>query len=377
MNLKKIKSHVINTNAQSHLCICNNYLFDDTVVNGIYGFPHSGQSRLKSFWRALASLYNIGENDLIFLYRTNGENDGCKEIHGPFKIHTINNEPSIYYDLNSKDFPILINGETDCKARFLFESFDNIVYSITDNFELIKKFESREIWGYRHPAVMNIGAARKKSITSFTNKQTLVLIDLFEKYGVQRTILKKDIPARPRIQFYNSIKQNKKQFYLNDKFLEENLSNDEAYIYCYILRAIKHPQSPYYQGVIDNFGRINSEIKSKIKFKDFSTNIQLETIITNHLQDELDLVMTDKDDKNLLFFEIKSTIIEQEAIWQAEKYLDLLKAIFPQKNIYANIVGNGFDKKIKINPKFKDSIILVNYIIGTKPFQIEFSRVNL
>lgn len=45
----------------------------------------------------------------------------------------------------------------------------------------------------------------------------------------------------------------------------------------------------------------------------------------------------------MLFLEIKSGIIDQSAINQTIKYLDLLAAIFPEREVYASIIGNGKD----------------------------------
>src|SRR5699024_27092 len=143
--------------------------------------------------------------DLIFLYRTNGENPSCKEIHGPFKIKVDNGFPALFYDLNSTHYPIKVNDITDCKVRFLFEPLTEKVYSIRNNYELIKKFEAKDIWGYRHPSVMNIGAARKKSVTSYTKKQTLVILDLMTKFGAVRHTVNKSIPLEKHVKYYNNL----------------------------------------------------------------------------------------------------------------------------------------------------------------------------
>ena len=130
---EKIKIFVKRNNSQAHLAICNTDIFENSIKNGVYGFPHSGTSRMKSFWRSIASMYNIGPLDLVFFYRTNGSIHGCKEIHGPFKINIQRDIPAIYYDLNSKDFPIHIGNNTDCKVRFMFEKITSDIYSIANN----------------------------------------------------------------------------------------------------------------------------------------------------------------------------------------------------------------------------------------------------
>lgn len=358
MEFNKIIQFVKQNNSQSHLCICNNYLFEETIRNGIYGFPHAGLSRNKSFWRSIASLSNIGPKDLIFIYRTNGDEEGCKEIHGPFKIDSIDDSPAAYYDLNSKDFPMKVYGEADCKVRFLFESFDNKVYSISDNFELVKKFETKQIWGYRHPAVMNIGSARKKSITSFTQEQTLVLLNLFQNVGVLRHKLKNNIPIKKRIDYYKQLKNNKRQFKLNDAFYNSTTSIDEAFIYAYMLNAIKNKNSIYHKRTIRDFVTINKNIG--IDFKKLLNNALLEIVVTNHLQDELDLVFTDKRDTTLLIMEVKAVPLNQAAITQTEKYLDLMKVIHPDKEIYANIIGVGHERNLQISIPFKNKIKLID-----------------
>jgi len=359
MDFAEIKEYVTQKKSQSHLCICNTDLFEATIKNGVYGFPHAGNSRLKSFWRSMAALCNIGPDDLIFLYRTNGKAKGCKEIHGPFKIHSISNEPSIYYDLDSNDFQMKIKGETDCKSRFLFENMDNEVYSIADNFELIKKFETKDIWGYRHPAVMNIGAARKKSITSFTNLQTLVILNLFENFGKSRYTLREKEPPIERMKYFKSLPNNENHFKINDTFIGNHFYNDEAYIYTYILNAIKRPNSIFRKNALNDFQAINKAIN--LNFKLLMHNALLEIVVTNHLQDELDIVFTDTDDETILILEIKSVPIRQDAVRQTQKYLDLMDVIHPGKEIKANIIGTGAEKGLKINEAFKDRIALVIY----------------
>jgi len=377
LNISQIRKKVIDNNSQSHLCICDTALFEDTVNNGVYGFPHSGKRRLKSFWRAIASMYNIGSNDLIFIYRTKGNESGCKEIHGVFRIHNENGTPAVYYDLNSLNFPMKVKGKTDCKVRFLFESFNKEVYSISDNYELIKKYESREIWGYRHPAVMNIGAARKKSVTSFTMKQTIVLLDLFEKYGIRRTTIPKTIPTRNRINYFLNLPGSQTQYRLDDNFITTNFSEDEAFLYSYILMALERKNSPVRKSVLSDFSAINDNMLNRRCKQSFTnlSNIMCETIITNHLQDELDVVLTDSNDSTILFLEFKTGTITKNVVKQVLRYVDLLKTIFPKKEVFANVIGSGKEQGINIDEGLKKFIKLVYYKVESKlPLLIRFGE---
>jgi len=209
-----------------------------------------------------------------------------------------------------------IRGETDCKVRFLFESFGNCIFSVTKNFELIKKFELREIWGYRHPAVMNIGAARKKSITSFTNKQTLVILELFREFGELRKKLKRGIPPQDRIREYESLQNSRRHFKFNDNFLMSTDTTDEAFLYSYIASAIKNPSSVLRETVLSDFSTINDGILkfANTSFLDISANVMIEVVASSHLQDELDMVLFDKTDGNSLVMEIKDGLIGGDAI---------------------------------------------------------------
>lgn len=377
MNWKIIKQFVIENKSQAHLCICNTHLFEPTIVNGIYGFPHSGTTRQKSFWRSIASMYNIGKNDLIFLYRTNGNDEGCKEINGPFRVFDIDNHPATFYDLNSSDFPMEIQGYTDCKVRFLFTKFEDEVYSIADNFELIKRYEFREIWGYRHPAVMNIGAARKKSVAAFSNKQTLIFLDLMEEFGVLRHELEDNLPTKERIEHYINIEQEQYQFKINGNFLAENYADDEAYLYSYFISALKNHRNYHSNNLRADFSLINDEMLRKFdtSFAQLENNILMEVIITTHLQDELDIVLTDVEDKNILLFEFKTGSLCQKDVDQMERYLDLLKAILPQKNIFANLVGYKIEEDLIHNPRFENLIKLVTYFVSEEePTVLRFNE---
>ncbi len=373
-NINEIRKHVLDNNAQSHLCICNTDLYEDSILNGIYGFPHQGSSKTKSFWRAVASMYNIGPHDLIFIYRTNGAAAGCKEIHGPFKIKSLVGIPALYYDPASVDYPMNIPGESgaDCKVRFLYEKAFDICRSLSDNYELIKKFESKEIWGYRHPSVMNIGAARKKSVTSFTSKQTLLLLDLLERFGKDRQKIENSIPTDEHLEYYTSL-SNKKSFKLDDAFLTSSSTNDEAFLYAYILRGLKTRNSVISNLLIQNFTDINSTLID-IPFDQISVNAMLEVIISPHLQDELDIVLMDKNDSRMLFMELKEGVIDQSALNQAVRYLDLLSAVFPERKVYANVIGSGKDPFAEIPSGFSDRICVISFN-KIRNGHIEFQKV--
>lgn len=372
-----VTEFVRNNGSQSHLCICNDALFNDTVTNGIYGFPHEGTSRTKSFWRAVASMYNIGPSDLIFLYRTKGDHPGCQEINGPFMIYAENNKPVIYYDLESPDFPMEVGGSADCKVRFLFKKTTPNVYSISDKYELIKKYETKDIWGYRHPAVMNIGAARKKSVTSFTCKQTLLILSLIREFGEVRFTLPGEIPSTGRRNYYHSLSHDGYHFPLNDDFLLSTNTADEAFLYAYILRGLRTPSSKLHNEVMKDFSLINDKMLTAScnkQFSDLAVNVMMETIISPHLQEELDIVLMDKEDSAILFFEVKVDLVTQDDIHQTQKYLDLLRVIFPKRTVCANVIGSGKDFGVKVDVEFEKLIKLVSYNRNTNGI-VRFSSV--
>jgi len=279
--LNEVIDFVKKSKSQSHLCICNTNLFDESVNAGVYGFPHSGGKYTKSFWRSVSGLYNIGPNDLVFLYRTNGDVPGCKQIHGPFKIHCVDGHTAIYYDPKSTQFPMTVGIDSDCKARFLFETIIPEIYSIANNFELIKKYETKEIWGYRHPAVMNIGAARKKSITSFTVKQTITILELLRDFGEIRQILSHKLPHQKHLDFFKTLK-----YKFNDNFIMSADVNDEAVLYSYLLQGLCNPLSAIRSTLVSDFEQINKGILNGT-FASISENSMLEIIVSPHLQDEM------------------------------------------------------------------------------------------
>jgi len=322
-------------------------------------------------------MYNIGPNDLVFLYRTKGEHPGCQEINGPFRIYTINGQPAIYYDLDSTNFPMKVKGEADCKVRFLFRKTTRDVFSIADNYELIKRYETKDIWGYRHPAVMNIGAARKKSVTSFTCKQTLLILSLIREFGEVRFTPPGKIPSTERIDYYHSLSHDDYHFPLNDDFLLSTNTTDEAFLYAYILRGLRTPSSKLHNEVMKGFSLINDEMLTAScnkHFSDLAVNVMMETIISPHLQEELDIVLMDKEDSAILLFEVKADLVTQVDIYQTQKYLDLLRVIFPKRTVCANVIGSGKDFGVKVDSEFEKLIKLVSYDRDTNGI-IRFSSV--
>jgi len=95
-----------------------------------------------------------------------------------------------------------------------------------------------------------------------------------------------------------------------------------------------------------------------LEFDAASQNVLLETIISPHLQDELDIVVTDENDVGMTYFEIKSGPIEQNAVLQTTRYLSLLRAIFPEKKVFGIIIGSGLSERIEALPR---NVKLVSY----------------
>lgn len=378
--LEELTSFVETSISQGHICILNDGLFEKCVREGIYGFPHGGRIGTKSFWRSLASLYNIGPRDLMFFHRTSGPHEGCKEIHGPFRIETRNEEPCIFYD-STDEYPITFDG-TECTARLLFKPVKPEYYSIRDNYELIKRFEMKRIWGLRHPSVMNIGAAQKKSISSITVKQTLELIDLLysESYGTKRGELDMgDTSCERVLTYYRDHTENvsgDKSFRLDDHYLENIVSNsvesvpDEAVLYCYILRGLRFPNSKLRSELLMDIEATNEKL-----FKEnglptgevFAGNTILELVPSPHLQETIDIMLCDKAENTILLMEIKKDSITQEAVEQCAKYIDLFQGIFPKKRILADIIGSRHDPGLKIPEKFHNQIKTIEYrILGNR-----------
>jgi len=374
MDFEKIIEFVKTNNSQAHLAVCNSGIFDKTVNSGVYGFPHSGKNRLKSFWRSMASLYNIGSNDVIFLYRMKGDADGSQEIHGVFKIFQFKeNEPALYYDIESPDIEIKVgrNADVDCKVRFLLDKIDDQINSISNKMSVVMAYETKSIWGYRHPAVMNIGAARKKSVTSFSNLQTLQLIKLMQNSSKNRFDFSNvQIPRQDTLDYLNEFDIDSKHFLVNDSFLLNNYMDDEAFYYCYFLRAIKYSQCKWPDRLLNEFWDINKDLLQPYGIKSFievTANALLETIVTTHLQDELDVVTTNVDDSILIVYEFKKDAITQDAVSQSESYIDLLEVVFPEKQIFTNVIGRSILDGVTISPKYHSRIRLVGFEVTQNP----------
>jgi hypothetical protein len=61
-----------------------------------------------------------------------------------------------------------------------------------------------------------------------------------------------------------------------------------------------------------------------------------------------------------------------------ERYLDLLKAITPEKNIFANLVGYELEDNLIHNPRFKNLIKLVTYDISkVEPTILRFNDATI
>ena len=192
---------------------------------------------------------------------------------------------------------------------------------------------------------MNIGAARK-SLLRHIPKQTLVILDLMTKFGAVRHTANKSIPLEKHVKYYNNLTGNE-SFRFDDEFLMDSNTNDEAYLYSYILRGLKTQYSSISQNLVEDFDLINQNILG-FSFLELTNNALLEAIISPHLQDELDIVLTDATDSTMLLMEIKNNHIDQLAINQTTNYLELLSAIFPERKVYANIVGTGIDSSLSI-----------------------------
>jgi hypothetical protein len=206
---------------------------------------------------------------------------------------------------------------------------------------------------------MNIGAARKSSIVSISNSQLKFLLKLLYETGIEQhmgigqNIKKYDInnmPQRAKI--------------LNDAFLSKILKpyidtgetqvKLESILYAYFTGALKNPKSVFHEKIIRDLEAINPQVK----FPEISQNVMLDMIPSLHIQEEIDILLCDSDEKNFLIFEMKNGPIANMDIEQAEKYIQLIKQRFTKANVYANIVGAN-------NPELSstDSVKLVAYTI--------------
>ena len=357
-----------NPSIQGHICINNDGIFDYCLMNQVYGFPGTKITTLDNMktttWRSIASLNNIGPNDLIFLYRTSGDSYGCQEFHGVFKIQEYNGEPLILFHPEDTDYlPSFREGQL-LPFRFLFQPMlENVLsipndlrnqnYKKNNNLEIIKALSESDpskdrLWGFRHPAVMNIGAARKSSIVAISNKQTRFLASLLRN-GVKRKQIMRNqskIDVSEQSNCYDSMDLPENCYLIDDsfisgqngleKFYEKGIIKFEALLYAYIIRGFKQPNSEYQKEILEDFSFINNDIN----LESMSENCILEVVVTPHIQEEIDILLCDRQERNFLIFEIKQGQIKHEDIEQAEKYIQLVKQKFPNyQKVSANVVG--------------------------------------
>lgn len=350
-----------NKRIQGHICINDSGLFDVSVRNGVYGFPGQGNTTINNLkvtaWRAISSLYNIGPEDLIFLYRTSGDAPGAQEFHGIFRVSKRNNVPLLLLHCQDKAYLPRRQGRQYLHFRFLFECLTrnpisipndlrNKTYRKNNNLEIIKALSETDpnkprLWGFRHPAVMNIGAARKSSIVAISNSQVKFLLGLLAK-GVERPTAA--VPQRPRQYDPNALPSD--CTLLDDEFMSGHFARyikarqikveHEAELYAYIIGALKNPRSSLHQWIIEDFKKVNADLP----FDEVAGNVILEMVITPHIQEEVDVLLCDSDEKNFLIMEIKNDVLDAEDVEQAEKYIQLVKQRFPKnRSVSANVIG--------------------------------------
>lgn len=370
-----------NRSAQGHICINNSALFDMSVNNGVYGFPGQGNTAPDNLgvtaWRAISSLYNIGPDDLILLYRTSGQADGNQEFHGIFRVARKDTAPVLLLHCNDKTYVPLREGRQYMPFRFLFESLTsfpvsipndlrNKTYQRNNNLEIIKAlFETDptkpRLWGFRHPAVMNIGAARKSSIKAISHNQLLFLLKLLLATGVERKT--KPVFADKK---YNPLQLPEGCIMLDENFIADRLLKDrtafsfenEAEIYAYVIGALRNKHSRFHKELCEDFSNINAGLP----FARTSENVLLEVVITPHIQEEIDILLCDSEERNFLIMEIKNNQLGREDIEQAEKYIQLVNQRFPgNQSVTANVIGQA-NKYLKGTEKVK----LVHYDIEEK-----------
>jgi hypothetical protein len=356
---------------QGHICINNTKLFDTSVNNGVYGFPgdeHTTEDNLKvTAWRAISSLYNIGPKDFVFLYRTAVPTapykksisvPGAQEFHGIFQAKQKNGFPWIFIHFRDSKYLPLREGTQVMPYRFLFNSFTknpisipndlrNQKYNKNNNLEIIKALSETDpekdcLWGFRHPAVMNIGAARKSSIVDISNKQLKFLLRLIKEKGIERSVVTKPLITTP----YDEENMPKDAIMLNDQYLSDwfakHVGRDErqvtleAELYAYFIAALKNPKSIFHEKIVQELSNVNPNLH----IDELRQNIILGMLPTLHIQEEIDILLCDSAERNFLIFEMKSGQIAPEDIEQAEKYIQLLKQRFwKAEKIQANIVG--------------------------------------
>jgi hypothetical protein len=349
-----------NRSAQGHICINDSDLFDISVNDGVYGFPGQGNTALNNLgvtaWRAISSLYNIGPEDLILLYRTSGQALGGQEFHGIFRVSKSGTTPMLLLHCNDKTFLPLREGRQYLPFRFLFErltsspvSIPNDLRNKTDrknnNLEIIKALSETDpdkprLWGFRHPAVMNIGAARKSSIKAISHNQLVFFLHILLSTAAERQTNPALVGKR-----YDPNNLPKDCVLLDDKFIADRLVEhgiaarsfeNEAEIYAYIIGALRNPHSRFHSKLCEDFCKINADLP----FDRISENVLLEVVITPHIQEEIDILLCDSKEQNFLIMEVKNDELNAEDIEQAEKYIQLVDQRFPgSQSISANVIG--------------------------------------
>ena len=360
ININKLIQEVeSNPNIQGHICICHNDFFDISMSKKLYGFPSRGTPNVYNFkisaWRAISSLYNIGPEDLIFFYRRKGDNPGAQEFHGVFKISEYDDMLLRLFHYKDEDYmPRLPKVNKFVPFRFIFKPLVTNPISIPNDFlhrhnlEIIKSLSETDpdkpkLWGFRNPPVMNIGAARKSSIVAISNKQTRLLLEMLSS-GVERptpsisTKLKTYDLSSPPSNFH----------LLNHEFLarhffqyvarSEAKIDYEAELYAYIIGSLKNSGSPCHKKILDDFTNVNDDLN--IPFEEIAKNVILETILTTHIQEEIDILLCDQDEKNFLILEVKGEEVNEDHVAQTEKYVELTEHIFPNnESVRANVIG--------------------------------------
>lgn len=368
-----------NGSVQGHICINDSNLFDISVNNGVYGFPGQGNTSPNNLgvtaWRAISSLYNIGPDDLILLYRTSGQAPGNQEFHGIFRVSKRGTIPMLLLHCNDKTFLPLRGGQQYLPFRFLFERLTispvsipndlrNKTYRKNNNMEIIKALSETDpakprLWGFRHPAVMNIGAARKSSIKAISHNQLLFFLHLLRSTGVGRQMEPTFADKK-----YDRDNLPEQCVLLDDKFIADRLVRhdiasknfeNEAEIYAYIIGALRNPHSRFHGKLCEDFRKLNADLP----FDRISENVLLEVVITPHIQEEIDILLCDSEERNFLIMEIKNNELDREDIEQAEKYIQLVNQRFPQnQSATANVIGLA-NKSLKST----QSVKLVSYEI--------------
>lgn len=366
-----------NKNVQGHICINDSRLFNASVESGVYGFPGQGNTTLNNLkltaWRAISSLYNIGSEDLIFLYRTSGNVPGAQEFHGVFRVLKQKESPLLLLHPQDEEYLPRRSGKTSIQFlpfRFLFECLTkepisipndlrNKTYKKNNNLEIVKALSQMDpskprLWGFRHPSVMNIGAARKSSIVAISNKQVRFLLELLSR-GIERPLkqvsheLKRyDLEDLPPSCVSLDAEFLSRHFYDSPRMV-----NYEAELYAYIIHSLKNPTSPLHKDIVADFDEINKDLE--VTMDEISTNVILEVVMSTHIQEEVDILLCDRNEKNFLIMEVKNDMVSSEDLEQAEKYVQLVNHRFPgNHSVSANVIGtrnpslSGSSSQVKV-----------------------------